>query len=331
MKIFLTARYIHILALCTVLVLILMPSVNAQTTYPVPSQSIAYPLKTQISPAQIAEFNSIFEFGKFEPKKAIALRIQLHPLCDANDPVACYWLAKTYDWYEFGIGRDLDIPIAMKLYRKAADLNYANAAYFLYKTYFYEYMGLKKNVLEATKWLNKAEELADGDTKADILRVFAGFSDPNSKVTDYNSLSTIKRDLATHLAYLQQAYEIDPQGTADYYGDSLYNAKHYSEALLVLSNSNNPSTWLDLGQMYEKGEGTEPNIDRALFWYKKAAIEEKTDVNDMNPFKATIEIYRLICLKKITPEQAAPIYTLENYQALFVNHSDDRCNFNFKG
>jgi tetratricopeptide (TPR) repeat protein len=321
----------QIMTLCTVFGLISRQPVNAQTTYPVPYQSTAYPLKTQISPVQIDEFNSIFEFGNFDPKKAIAIRTQLQPLCDTNDPVACYWLAKTYDWYEFGIGRDIDVPIAMKWYRKAADLNYTNAAYFLYEAYFSEYMGLKKNDLEATKWLNKAKELADGESKATILRVFAGFSDPNTKVTAYNSLSTIKRDLATHLAYLQQAYAIDPQGTADYYGDSLYKAKRYSEALLVLSNSNNPSIWLDVGRMYEKGEGTEPNIDRALFWYKKAAIEEKTDVNDMNPLKAKIEIYRLICLKKITPEQAVPIYTLEDYQALFVNHSDDRCNFNFQG
>lgn len=192
------ARYILVLSLGTIFGLISMQPVNAQTTYPVPYQSIAYPLKTQIYPAQIAEFNSLFELGKFDPKKAIALRTQLQPLCDTNDSVACYWLAKTYDWYEFGIGQDLDIPIAMKWYRKAADLNYTNAAYFLYQAYFYEYMGLKKNDLEATKWLN-------------------------------------------------------------------------------------------------------------------------------------IEIYRLICLKKITPEQATPIYTLEEYQALFLNHSDDRCNFNFQG
>jgi hypothetical protein len=53
---------------------ILAPSINAQTLYPVPNQAVFYPLKTQISPAKIAEFTQIFQFGKFDPQKAIALR-----------------------------------------------------------------------------------------------------------------------------------------------------------------------------------------------------------------------------------------------------------------
>jgi TPR repeat protein len=121
MNSFLSSFFSKNLALWAFSVLISIKPVYAQTTYPVPYQSAAYPLKTHISPTQLAEFNQIFQFGKFDLKKAIALRTQLQPLADANDPIACYWLAKTYDWFEFGVGQDSDVPIALKWYRKSAE------------------------------------------------------------------------------------------------------------------------------------------------------------------------------------------------------------------
>ncbi len=302
----------------------------AQTTYPVSDQSAAYSLTTQISPSQIAGFYQIFQFGKFDPKAAIALRSKLQPLADANDPVAIYWLAKTYDWDEFGIGKDEDRPIALKLYRQAADLNYLPAAYFLYQTYRYGFIGVDKDKAASIKWLHKALSRADGMSKAHILVDFARFSDPNQNNPD-ESFSDIPKSTANHLAYLKQAYEINPRDTwvADYYGSSLYDTKRYAEALAVRQNSNNPHTWQKIGQMYEKGEGTSPNIEQALVWYQKMAIEGKEHENELNPITwyGKREVYRLVCLKKITPQQATPPYTPEDYQLISGRLFDDKCEF----
>lgn len=302
----------------------------AQTTYPVGDQSAAYPLTTQLSPSQIAEFNQIFQFGKFDPKAAIALRTKLQPLAEANDPVASYWLAKTYDWYEFGIGKDEDRPTALKWYRQAADLNYVPAAYFLYQAYRYGFIGVDKDKAASIKWLHKALSRSGGMSKAHTLVDFARFSDPKQNNPD-ESFSDIPKSSANHLAYLKQAHEIDPRDTwvADYYGSSLYDAKRYAEALVVWQNSNNPYSWQKIGQMYEKGEGTSPNIEQALVWYKKMAIEGKEHENELNPITwyGKREVYRLVCLKKITPQQAAPPYTPEDYQSISGRLFDDKCEF----
>jgi TPR repeat protein len=299
-----------------------------QTTYPVGDQSAAYPLKTQLSPSQIAEFNQMFRFTKFDPKAAIALRAKLQPLAEANDPVASYWLAKTYDWYEFGIGKAEDRPTALKWYRQAADLNYFSAAYLLYQTYRYGFMGVDKDKAASIKWLHKALSLSGGTSKAHILVDFARFSDPKQNNPD-ESFSDIPKSTANHLAYLKQAHEIDPRDTwvADYYGSSLYDAKRYAEALAAWQNSNNPYTWQKIGEMYEKGEGTSPDIEQALVWYKKMAIEGKEQENDLNPITryGKREVYRLVCLKKVTPQQAKPLYTPEDYQSEFGRWSNEKC------
>jgi TPR repeat protein len=311
--------------------LTLSPSSIAQTIYPVPEQSIDYPLKTQISPAQIVKFRNVFSFGSFKPDRAIALRAKLQPLAEANDPVASYWLAKTYDWYEFGIGRKADFQIAMKWYRQAANLNYRSAAYFLYELYFYGYGEVKINYAESIKWLNKSLVLSSNNEKVSILSEFARLSDPDQEATSDALQRTIPRDRVAHLSYLKQAFEIDPPNPriADYYGDSLYKTKRYSEALTILKISDNPYTWRQIGRMYEKGEGTKPDSIQALTWYKKMAIEGKQREDDLNPISwyGKREVYRLVCLKKVTPKQVTPPYTPKDYQQEFGRWSDKECNF----
>lgn len=84
--------------------------------------------------------------------------------------------------------------------------------------------------------------------------------------------------------------------------------------------------FVDRGTLSE-GEGTSPNIAQALIWYKKMAIEGKEYENDINPITAygKREVYRLVCLKKVTPQQATPPYTPADYQYLFGRGSNEKC------
>jgi Sel1 repeat len=312
---------------------------NAQVNYSLLYDTKAFPIKTQLLPTQLAEFDKIFQLTKLDPKTLIAIRAQLQPLAEVNDPVASYWLAQTYDWTDEGVLRSTRTSTALKWYRKSAELNYGTAAYFLFISYLCGCEGLKRDDIEATKWLNKSKELATGKTKAHILVDFAIFSDPHRERLAYELLlSTIPQNTDAHLQYLDQAYAIDPYDTwvADYYGSSLYEAKRYKEALPVMRNSNSGYTWQKIGHMYEQGIGTLPSLSQALFWYKKMVMQGKNQENfrniastysDQIRWYGKREIYRLLCLKKITKQQAAPVYSPDDYQEFFGRWSDAKCNF----
>jgi TPR repeat protein len=319
------------LSICSIGTIGTNQSSIAQTTYPVTSQSSAYPLKTQISPATMTEIESVFKFGKFDRNRAISWRIKLQPLANNNDPVACFLLAKTYDWDEFGIGQDSSRSLALKWYEQAANLNYFPAAYFLYRTYLYEYMGVKTDYAEAIKWLNKSLLLASIANKADVLLEFARLSSPDRHNDPPELARYIPKSMTAHLTYLERAFKSDPHNitVVDWYGERLYTAKRYHEALQVLSNSDNAYTWKKVGLMYERGEGTSPNLLQAMVWYKKMAIDGKQQENDLNPISeyGKREIYRLVCLKKITTQQAAPVYTPEDYREVFGRWADRQCNY----
>ncbi|PSB55675.1 tetratricopeptide repeat protein, partial [Chamaesiphon polymorphus] len=302
------------------------------TTYPVPTQSASYPLKTQVSPALTAETIDIYQIGKFDRDRAIALRAKLQALADLNDPVACYLLAKTYDWYKLGFGKESELPNALKWYRCAAELNYFPATYELYRTYFYGLMGVDLDYDEALKWLNRSRVVASRSGKAEVLFDFANFSNPDNN-QNYGAISRyVPKSRTAQLAYLKQAFAADPQNmdVVASYGKLLYEAKQYTTALRVMSNSNNPWTWLDVGTMYETGKGTTPNISKALIWYRKVAVlpidEASPDSanNNVSPY-GKYRIYRLICLKKITPQQAKPFYTPQDYKDRFLDRVDRNC------
>jgi TPR repeat protein len=304
----------------------------AQTTYPIATQSASYPLKTQVSPALKAEISDLNRIGKFDRDRAIATRTKLQALAEINDPEACYLLAKTYDWYKLGFGKESELSVAVKWYRRAAELNYFPATYHLYRTYFYGLMGVNLDYEESLKWLNRSLVVASRSGRAEVLFDFATFSNPDNK-ENYGAISKyIPKSRAAQLAYLDRAFAADPQNmeVVESYGKLLYESKQYRAALQVMSNSNNPWTWLDVGTMYETGKGTKPNIPKALIWYRKVAVlpidEASPDSanNNVSPY-GQYRIYRLICLKKITPQQAKPFYTDKDYQEKFLDRVDRHC------
>ena len=95
------------------------------------TQDPKYPLQTRIDRALEQQLARFFVFTKTERSQLMKLRAILQPFADRSDPVALYWLAKTYDLYEFGIGNERDAVIALKYYTQAADLGMATGEYFL--------------------------------------------------------------------------------------------------------------------------------------------------------------------------------------------------------
>jgi TPR repeat protein len=287
----------------------------------VPHQDPKYPLKTKIGIDSVKQLQQFFVFLKVEKSKIIALRPLLQPLADAGDPLALYWLAKTYDLAEFGLGDEQDFPTALKYYLKAADRNLATAEYFLSQVYRYQFMGVAKDERQAISYLERAKLHGDKELKSEVMLEYARLHSPTSNRDDF---TFIPRDRNKMIAALRSAYILNPKSAtaADWWGQVLYEDKRYSEALKVYRHSANPTHYGIIGKMHETGQGTRANVRSALIWYKKAAKSELSPDKFDNRFggysyhhsSGVANIYRLVCQRKISPSDAIPFFEKQGYQ-----------------
>jgi TPR repeat protein len=286
--------------------------------YAVRNQDPKYPLKTRISKDTERQFSKFFTFTKTDRSRLLKLRAILQPLANLDDPVALYWLAKTYDLFEFGAGDEQDGKIALKYYNKAADLGMATVEYFLSMSYRYNFMGLSKDERKVISYLDRAKLHGDNEIKVEVLLSYARLYYPRER-TDF---AFIPRDPQKMKAALQEAYKLDPNNTtvADWLGEELYESQQYTDALTVYRHSSNRHTYQRIAKMYETGKGTSIDIASALLWYKKAAKQALSE-SEQNPVlpiylraAAVGDIYRLICQEKISPAAANPYFIQEDYQ-----------------
>jgi TPR repeat protein len=292
--------------------------------YDVKNQDPKYPLKTRISKDTERQFLKFFTFTKTDRSRLLKLRLILQPLADRNDPIALYWLAKTYDLFEFGMGDDRDGIIALKYYNKAADLGMATVEYFLSSSYRYSFMGLPKDERRVVGYLDRAKLHGDSEVKVEVLLDYARWYSPHNR-TDF---AFIPRDSQKMKAALQEAYKLNPDNTtvADWWGGELDKDQQYEEALAVYRHSSNRYTYERIAQMYETGQGTPIDIAAALLWYKKAA-KQALSASEQHPnspiyFRAGAvrDIYRLVCQEKISPAAASPYFDETQYQQ-YLRHS----------
>jgi TPR repeat protein len=287
-------------------------------SYGVQNQDPKYPLKTKISKDTERQLLKFFTFTETDRSRLLKLRSILQPLAERNDPVALYWLAKTYDLFEFGMGDDRDGAIALKYYNKAADLGMASVEYFLASSYRYRFIGLRKDERKVISYLDRAKLHGDSHVKVEVLLDYARWYSPSDR-TDF---AFIPRDPQQMKAALQAAYQLDPHNTtvADWWGEELDKNQQYAEALVVYRHSSNRHTHQRIAQMYETGKGTSIDITTALFWYKKAAKQALSEPEQQPNLPiylragAVSDIYRLVCQKKIAPAAASPYFNKIEYQ-----------------
>jgi uncharacterized protein len=290
------------------------------------TQDPKYPLQTRIDRDIEQQLSKFFVFTKAAGSKIIQLRSILQPLADRRDPVALYWLAKTYDLYEFGVGNDRDTAIALKYYTTAADMGMATVEYFLSSVYQYRLMGVPKDERKVISYLDRAKLHGDNRVKVEVLLSYARLYSPTSDRTDF---TFIPRDVRKMTDALQSAYAIEPDNptVADWWGEELDKRKQYSVALSVYQRSSNPHTQQRVAQMYETGTGTAIDIPTALLWYKRSAKQQLSADNSGIPTYyrsgSMAHIYRLVCQQKIAPSAASPEFQQLEYDAYLqesINH-----------
>ena len=287
--------------------------------YDVQNQDPKYPLKTRISRDIEKQLGKFFVFTKADRSRIIKLRSILQPLADRNDPVALYWLAKTYDLYEFGAGEEKDAIVALKYYTKAADLGMATTEYFLSTVYRYSLMGLPKDERKVISYLDRAKLHGDRQVRVEILKDYARWYSPQDDRTDF---TFIPRDANKMTEALRSAYVLNPTDPtiADWWGGDLFDRQQYSAALEVYRHSSNSYTHARIAQMYETGKGTSIDLPMALSWYKRTAKQQLLE-NTEHPGAAVYfrsgavgDIYRLVCQQKIAPTAASPYFETQAYQ-----------------
>ena len=297
----------------------------------IPTQDPQYPLQTRINRNLERQLSKFFVFTKVDRSKVIQLRSILQPLADRRDPVALYWLAKTYDLYEFGLGNDRDAAIALKHYIRAADLGMATVEYFLSSVYKYRLMNVPKDERKVISYLDRAQLHGSNEVKVEVLLDYARLYSPERDRADFAS---IPRDAGKMNAALQAAYAIDPDNTtvADWWGTELEKRTQYAAALAVYRHSTNPYTEERVAQMYETGRGTAIDLPNALIWYKRSAKQqlsssETTSIRTYDRSSSIGHIYRLVCQNKISSSAAIPEFQQSEYDVYLqesINHQSTR-------
>ena len=137
--------------------------------------------------------------------------------------------------YEYGQGVEKDLEKAFKWYRKSAEQGTAEGQWRLGQCYRYA-RGVQRNIREALFWYKKAAE--QGHEKA--ADVYSLLKDSNYE---------IYIDGCKHLEYKEykEAYDVFYSISSDAWGQN------------------------GLGICYAKGYYVEQNIDRAAYWFQKAA------------------------------------------------------------
>ncbi len=137
--------------------------------------------------------------------------------------------------YESGTGVDKNYKIAMEWYRKAADQGHAAALYRVGLSY-QKGLGVAADREQAITWYKKAVEKGDENAKKALAELESGadVSRPPSGTPEQGAVDDLKQ-------------------------------------LMAKAEQGDLGAQNDLGFRYERGQGVEKNLEKAVMWYRKAA------------------------------------------------------------
>ena len=195
------------------------------------------------------------------------------------DRVAFYWLEKAAatnyleakyllaQFYQEGIGTEIDYDKSFVLYQKVASKNYPNA--FLALARFYHYgWGTEANAFKAKQWLTLAVEAKVPDSKQVAKEIFESNHNASFDANTPNQLLdfAVESDVPSAL-YTQGKRYFD--GTNGY-------LRNLDKGFAMIQNAANQSYLLaqrELGIIFEHGLYGNGDINKARQWYQKAALQ----------------------------------------------------------
>lgn len=192
------------------------------------------------------------------------------------DRVAIFWLEKAANYhqeaafllanfYQEGIGTEINLNKAFSLYHKLASEHYAAAYLELAKMYF-RGTGIEKDASHSKKWLTQAIKAQVPEAKEVAQEIFKeGFDVAENNVDE----------LLDFAAYSNVSSAIYKQGKNYLEGTNGYQQdwKKGLELIEQAAAQSYPLAQRELGIMYENDLYEKNDIELAVVWYRKAALQ----------------------------------------------------------
>ncbi len=247
----------------------------------VEKQNASFPLTSMIDSSII---NMIGDTARSPGEKERNLRNYLQPLCDANDALACFLLATSYDQFAQGkVSADAAL-LAKKYYHRAADNHMAEACMFLYQMYRYNFMQEPNDATKSMYYLQKAATYGNKDMQAQVYRELAGIYYPGSEKKKESDLKGIYTHIDSTIFYLQQSLLIDSTDTwtLDFLGGIYEDQKNYSRSLYYYSQSDNEQSRLKIALWMASGKKIPKNTNQAVKIVKDV-LKKMTEEENFTP------------------------------------------------
>ncbi len=194
------------------------------------------------------------------------------------DRVAFFWLAKAANhdqkaafllanFYQEGIGTEINLNEAFSLYRKLASEHYAAAYLELAKMYF-RGTGIEKDASQSKMWLAHAIQAQVPEAKEVAQEIFKeGF--------DVDIAENNAGELLDFAAYSNVPSAIYKQGKNYIEGANGYQQdwKKGLELIEQAAAQSYPLAQRELGIMYENDLYEKNDLELAIAWYRKAALQ----------------------------------------------------------
>ncbi len=274
---------------------------------PIIGQSEKFVVNTTLTQEEEENFNIMYanSFAKLDSKTMLTWRANLQTPAKANDPLAQYFYAQTYDLYPFGTGTTQDAKIALAWYTKAADAKLASAEYYLAQAYTYSFMRIPINLKLAGNYLRRAYDHSGGRQRGLVALELARQVDPDRSELRAEGFLASDKQLQS---YLEESIKFNPLETTalDWLFSIYLDQKLSSKAIDMAERSENPLTWQRMADIYKNGGyGIKPTPAKALEFYQTSAIAFKDQVEQGDPFAEDhlrtdlYSLYEMECLGQI--------------------------------
>ncbi len=232
------------------------------------TQNPAYSLSCGLDSVKMENIRSSEETPE---KKEKMMRAYLQPFCDNNDALACYILATTYDKFDIGMGTKADADIAAKYYKKAADGKLADACYFLYQMYRYQFMNQPVNDSLSLHYLAEAAKYGTASVRAQCLRELAGIYYPRKENHNQSDMKGVKANLDSTKYFLSESLKIDSNDTwtLDFIASIYEDEKNYSRAFAFYIRSSNENSLLKVANWLATGKKIKKDTAQAVHIVKR--------------------------------------------------------------
>lgn len=284
----------------------------------------------EISTLESTQYHLAAYFGSVEAQRTLGQMYEKGMGVELDVPVAVEWYAKAAKrgdlysqlslghLYTNGIGIGQDYEKAFNWFGEAAKQGSAVAQYNT-GYFYYNGLGVIEDKKEALKWYEKAAEQGHENASYLVGQI-------------YYEGDGVEKDYKQALAWFQKASatgDINAPMVIAYLYERGYgveqNDKMAFQWYMKAAQKGHPKAQYNIANSYEYGHGTDVNLAHAMLWYKKVtkqngyitSAEVTRVVNKINQQKHTQESKKLLVKSKRTPTKSFSVSYSKEYKTAY--------------